>query len=159
MKEVRAAAAVLQEPLESAQHHFVHHSEKPDEVRFPRTIRSNEHGDGAKCEVVELLDRAEASKAQCLNQMHLRFSPTKMDCSGRCLMFDGGSLASPVQIVTAVPEQCVDLRFHRGIHLDQRRPGAFEAFARNFLRPVDAEFAAAGDFRWWRGRARRTGLW
>ncbi len=37
-------------------------------------------------------------------------------------------------------------RLHRGIHLDERRPGAFETFARDFLRRVDAEFAAAGDF-------------
>jgi hypothetical protein len=34
------------------------------------------------------------------------------------------------------------LRFHRGIHLDERRPEAFEAFARHFLRRVNAEFAA-----------------
>jgi hypothetical protein len=38
------------------------------------------------------------------------------------------------------------LRLHRFIHLNQRRPGAFEAFAGNFLRRVNAEFAAAGDF-------------
>ncbi len=38
------------------------------------------------------------------------------------------------------------LRLHRGIHLDERRPGAFEAFAGEFLRRVEAEFAAAGDF-------------
>src|SRR2546425_13131131 len=37
-------------------------------------------------------------------------------------------------------------RLHRGIHLDERWPGAFEAFARQFLRRVNAEFAAAGDF-------------
>ena len=38
------------------------------------------------------------------------------------------------------------LRLHRRIHLDERWPGAFEAFAGEFLRRVDAEFAAAGDF-------------
>ena len=32
------------------------------------------------------------------------------------------------------------------IHLDERRPGAFAAFAGEFLRRVEAEFAAAGDF-------------
>jgi hypothetical protein len=34
-------------------------------------------------------------------------------------------------------------RLHRGIHLDERRPGAFETFARKFLRRFDAEFAAS----------------
>jgi len=38
------------------------------------------------------------------------------------------------------------LRLHCGIHLDERWPFAFETFARNFLRRVDAEFAAVGDF-------------
>ena len=38
------------------------------------------------------------------------------------------------------------LSFHRRIHLDQRQPWAFEAFARQFLRRVNAEFAVAGDF-------------
>ena len=43
-------------------------------------------------------------------------------------------------------EHCIYFLSHGFIHLDQRRPGAFEAFARNFLRRVNAEFAAAGDF-------------
>ena len=38
------------------------------------------------------------------------------------------------------------LRLHSFIHLDERRPGAFEAFAGEFLRRINAEFAAAGDF-------------
>jgi len=38
------------------------------------------------------------------------------------------------------------LRLHRSIHLDERRPGAFEAFAGVFLSRINAEFAAAGDF-------------
>ena len=38
------------------------------------------------------------------------------------------------------------LRLYRGIHLDERRPGAFEDFARQFLCRINAEFAAAGDF-------------
>ena len=38
------------------------------------------------------------------------------------------------------------LRLHRFIHLDQRWPGAFETFAGNFLRRVNAQLAAAGDF-------------
>ena len=55
---------------------------------------------------------------------------------------DVGRLSLWRRIVTVVREQRVDLRLHRSIHLDERRPGAFEAFARNFLRRVDAEFAA-----------------
>ena len=35
---------------------------------------------------------------------------------------------------------------HRFVHADQRRPRALETFAGNFLRRVDAEFAADGDF-------------
>ena len=31
-------------------------------------------------------------------------------------------------------------------HFNQRRPGAFESFAGNFLRGVKTHFAAAGDF-------------
>jgi hypothetical protein len=38
-----------------------------------------------------------------------------------------------------------DVSFHRRIHLDQRRPGALETFDENFLRRINAEFAAAGD--------------
>ena len=38
------------------------------------------------------------------------------------------------------------LRLHRRIHLDERRLGALEVFAGEFLRRVNAEFAAAGDF-------------
>ena len=39
-----------------------------------------------------------------------------------------------------------DLSVHRFFHLDKRRPGAFETFARQFVRRVEAEFAADGDF-------------
>ena len=48
--------------------------------------------------------------------------------------------------LTAFSHELFHLRLHRGIHLDQRRPGAFEAFAGNFLRRINAKFAAAGDF-------------
>jgi hypothetical protein len=41
-------------------------------------------------------------------------------------------------------EKLFHLRLHRVIHLDERRPGAFEAFAGELLRRVDAEFAADG---------------
>jgi hypothetical protein len=37
------------------------------------------------------------------------------------------------------------LRLHAFVHLDERRPGAFETFARQFLRRINAEFAADGD--------------
>ena len=43
-------------------------------------------------------------------------------------------------------EKLFHLRLHRRIHLDERRPGAFETFAGNFLRRINAEFAATGDF-------------
>ena len=43
-------------------------------------------------------------------------------------------------------EQRVHFLPHVFIHANQRRPRAFEAFARNFLRRVNAGFAAAGDF-------------
>ena len=46
----------------------------------------------------------------------------------------------------ATAEKFFHLRLHVFIHLDERRPGAFETFAGEFLRRVDAEFAAAGDF-------------
>jgi len=36
--------------------------------------------------------------------------------------------------------------FYRFIHLDQRRPGAIETFSGQFLRRVNFETAAAGDF-------------
>ena len=38
------------------------------------------------------------------------------------------------------------LRLHAFIHLDQRRPRAFESFAGNFLRGVKTHFAPNGDF-------------
>ena len=47
--------------------------------------------------------------------------------------------------VTGLPksfEKLFHLRLHRRIHLDERRPRAFEAFAGEFLGRVDAEFAA-----------------
>ena len=37
-------------------------------------------------------------------------------------------------------------RLHAFIHLDERRPGAFETFARQFLRRVETLFAPDGDF-------------
>ena len=43
-------------------------------------------------------------------------------------------------------ETLFHLRLHTFIHLDERRPGAFETFAGNFLRRVNAQLAAAGDF-------------
>ena len=43
-------------------------------------------------------------------------------------------------------EKFLHLRLHGAIHPDKRRPGAFETFARQFLRRIDAEFAAGGDF-------------
>ena len=38
-------------------------------------------------------------------------------------------------------EESVDFVFHVFAHFDLRRPGALEAFARQFLRRVNAEFA------------------
>jgi len=38
------------------------------------------------------------------------------------------------------------LRLYRRIHLDERRPGAFEAFAGEFFRRDNAQLPAAGDF-------------
>ena len=43
-------------------------------------------------------------------------------------------------------ESSVGATFVRRNPVDERRPGAFEAFARQFLRRINAEFAAAGDF-------------
>ena len=43
-------------------------------------------------------------------------------------------------------EHRLDIRLHRGIHLDERWPGAFEAFAGEFRGGVEALFAATGDF-------------
>ena len=43
-------------------------------------------------------------------------------------------------------EPGINFLFHRLIHLDERRPGAFETFAGNFLRRVKTHFAANGDF-------------
>ena len=48
-------------------------------------------------------------------------------------------------------EERVNFPAHSFFHLDQRWPGAFEAFAGEFLRRVNAEFAAAGDFAAWPG--------
>ena len=45
-----------------------------------------------------------------------------------------------------VDDHFARLRLHAFIHLDERRPGAFETFAGNFLRRVNAQLAAAGDF-------------
>src|SRR5262245_43541776 len=47
---------------------------------------------------------------------------------------------------SSVHEQFLHFRLHAFINLDERRPGAFETFAREFLRRVNAEFAADGDF-------------
>jgi hypothetical protein len=43
---------------------------------------------------------------------------------------------------SSVSEERIDLGPHGFIHLDQRRPRMFEAFAGQFLRRVNAEFAA-----------------
>ena len=58
-----------------------------------------------------------------------------------------------VQISEALVRTLSSPREQRGdflppllIHPDERRPGAFEAFAGEFLRRVNAEFIAAGDF-------------
>ncbi len=51
-----------------------------------------------------------------------------------------------LRVHAAPPKRFSHLRLHRGIHLDERRPGAFETFTGKFLRRVNAEFAAAGDF-------------
>jgi len=48
--------------------------------------------------------------------------------------------------VTGVSEQEIDLLPHCRIHLDGRRPGAFEAFAAEFLGRVNAHFRANGEF-------------
>ena len=48
--------------------------------------------------------------------------------------------------LSSEPKQLLHLRLHRRVHLDEWRPGAFEAFALQFLRRINAEFAAAGDF-------------
>ncbi len=51
-----------------------------------------------------------------------------------------------IQFLRSSSKRQINFLPHDFIHLDERRPGAFETFARNFLRCVDAEFAAAGDF-------------
>ena len=56
-----------------------------------------------------------------------------------------GLFAATVAGSRDTSEKFARLRLHRGIHLDERRPGAFEAFARKFFRRVNDEFAAAGD--------------
>ena len=43
-------------------------------------------------------------------------------------------------------EQFFHLRLHRFIHLDERRPRAFETFAGNFLRRVQFHFFLARRF-------------
>src|SRR5262245_26311654 len=43
-------------------------------------------------------------------------------------------------------EKLLHLRLHAFIHLDQWRPRAFEAFAGEFFRRINAQFAADGDF-------------
>jgi hypothetical protein len=42
-------------------------------------------------------------------------------------------------------EPHINFLLHRCIHLDERRPRAFETFAGNFLRRVKAALAAAGN--------------
>jgi hypothetical protein len=42
-------------------------------------------------------------------------------------------------------KQRVNLSPHFFAHINQRRPGAFESFAGEFLRRVNAQLAAAGD--------------
>ena len=54
-------------------------------------------------------------------------------------LFGEKGCANGARSLTKQPD---DLSFHCCIHLDERRPWAFEAFAGEFLRRVDAEFAA-----------------
>jgi hypothetical protein len=54
-------------------------------------------------------------------------------------------LDSFTQALTAL-KQSLDLLSYVFAHLDQRRLGVFETFARQLFRRVYAEFAAAGDF-------------
>ena len=44
-------------------------------------------------------------------------------------------------LVTGISKQGIYFCLHRFIHLDERRPGAFETFAGNFLGRVDVYFA------------------
>jgi len=46
----------------------------------------------------------------------------------------------------AAAHQGIDFAAPGFAHFDQRRPGAFETFARQFLRRANAGFAADGDF-------------
>src|SRR5690242_17145491 len=48
--------------------------------------------------------------------------------------------------LSSASEKLSHLRLHVFIHFNQRWPRAFETFAGKFLRRVNAEFAAAGDF-------------
>jgi hypothetical protein len=47
---------------------------------------------------------------------------------------------------SSVSKERIDPGPHAFIHPDERRPGTFEAFTGQFLRRVNAEFAAAGNF-------------
>ena len=51
-----------------------------------------------------------------------------------------------VEILFVGIKELFHLRLHAFIHLDERRPGAFETFTGNFLRRVNAQLAADGDF-------------
>ena len=49
-------------------------------------------------------------------------------------------------ILISFPGQRINSSGDFLVHLDERRPGTFETFARQFLRRGDAESAADGDF-------------
>ena len=57
-----------------------------------------------------------------------------------------GAYAFSQSLSPAFPNRELIFAFTAVIHLDQRRPGALETFAGNFLRRVNAQLAAAGDF-------------
>ena len=59
---------------------------------------------------------------------------------------DGDCLRPAAQVHELPPNNYFHLRLHRFIHLDQRRPGAFETFAGNFLGRVRFHFFFARRF-------------
>ena len=65
MQKRGSLALDFDELLKTAMHDSVHHAKKSDEVRFAGSIRSNQDSDGAESEIIQLLDGAKASEAQC----------------------------------------------------------------------------------------------
>jgi len=57
-----------------------------------------------------------------------------------------GLFAANVADSRSTSKKLFHLRLHRRFHLDERRPGAFEAFAGELIRRVNAQLAADGDF-------------